>query len=439
MPTATTDSSAGEVQTGSPCVACRLMLPIEPAPISEEGEYWHCTQCDTRHHGVLLNNAPFEIAKNIRPSEQKKTPPQPKVEKTVRENDSVPLPAHGKVTCDYETEVSKQLDQQITRPGNLSIKTTGPAFLKQVKEHGVTPYDSATEQLFEKQYEESCDQVENLVVSLEKGHAMDLGQTQSITRDSLSQVAEDMDLFVKLGITVGEAQFVGKHNYHVAMLAASLGVTLGWDEKTILELGMGCLLHDIGMSRVPQEIRDSQKVLGAKEFAAVALHPLHTFEILEANTHIIPPLSRLVAYQIHERCDGSGYPRNRRAAAIHEAAKVAAVADVFVALVSQRPHRSPMMPHFAAVHLLHGVREGKFDSAAVRALLKTVSLYPIGSYLELKDGRIGRVLRAHREQYARPVVELWQPKDRKSESEIVDLAEHQQSKIRGPVVDVAGQ
>ena len=92
-----------------------------------------------------------------------------------------------------------------------------------------------------------------------------------------------------------------------------------------------------------------------------------------------------------------------------------------------------MMPHFALVHWLHGVREGKFDSNAVRALLKTVSLYPIGSFLELKDGRVGRVLRAHREQYARPVIELWQSDGAQPESEIFDLSEQEESLVRGPI------
>ena len=455
-----TELASTPTETGSPCVACRLPLPIIPAPVNEAGEFWHCVKCNTRHHGILLKKPPVAIAGNVRASKEvkqqvptttnkattnKATTNKAGTNKATTDKDGAktgskqpatptkPLPARTVAKCPVETETTKQLDQQVVRPGGLSITLSGPAFNSKVKQHGAQKYDKATEGNFVKQYSQSSDQVESMIASLEKGHAFDLGQTQAVNRESLSQIAEDMDLFVKLGINPPDRNYGGKHNYHVAMLAMSMGVTLGWDEKTLIELGIGCLLHDIGMSRVPEHIRNSDKILGPAEFAQIARHPLHTFDILEASTHSIPSLSRIVAYQIHERCNGKGYPRNRTADSIHEAAKVAAVADVFIALTSARPHRPAMLPHFAAVHMLLGVRDGEFDSKSVRALLKTTSLYPIGSFLELEDGRVGKVMRAHGDLYARPVVELWRPRDLGAEAEVVDLAEQEEAEILGPI------
>ena len=195
----------------------------------------------------------------------------------------------------------------------------------------------------------------------------------------------------------------------------------------------GCLLHDIGMLRVPDQMYDTGRVLNDGEFDEIVKHPLHTFELLAGEFERVPLASRMVAYQMHERCDGSGYPRNRRAETIHEAAKVAAVADVYVALVSSRPHRPALMPYHAVEHLLLGVKHGYFESRAVRALLKSVSLFPIGSYLALADGRLARVLRANGEQFARPIIEAWRPGELDGPPEIVDLAKASSVAIKGPL------
>ena len=66
-----------------------------------------------------------------------------------------------------------------------------------------------------------------------------------------------------------------------------------------------------------------------------------------------------------------------------------------------------MMPYYALERIIHGVKEGLYDGADVRALLKTVSLYPVGSFVTHTDGRIAKVIRTNGEQYARPVVLAW--------------------------------
>jgi HD-GYP domain-containing protein (c-di-GMP phosphodiesterase class II) len=283
------------------------------------------------------------------------------------------------------------------------------------------------------EYDESQLQVELLVETLEQGRSFDLEAPASITQDSLAQMSEDMDLFVRLGINPPEKDYRGKHSLHVAMLAASIGANMGWDDKTLVDLGVGCLLHDVGMIRVPDGLYNNDRILDADEFSEIARHPLHTFDLIAEHCPNMSLTSRMVAYQLHERCNGSGYPRNRQASMIHQAAKVAAVADVYVALVSPRRHRPALMPYYAVEHIIYGVKNGQFDSSVVRALLKSISLFPIGSYLNLSDQRVARVIRANLEHYGRPVVEIWLPDKLDQESEVVDLSENSQIIIQGPV------
>ena len=160
---------------------------------------------------------------------------------------------------------------------------------------------------------------------------------------------------------------------------------------------------------------------------------MHTFDLLQPVFDKVPAAARMVAYQMHERCNGSGYPRGRTGGHIHDLAKISAVADVFIALASPRPHRHGMRPYHAMVKLLHDVREGLFDGTVVRALLQTVSLFPLGSYVALSDGRTGKVIRSNGEQYTRPVVEFTSHNNPNMEPLLVDLSQETDLQVVGAV------
>ena len=419
----------------SPCVACRLPLPLRPKPAAEVGQYWVCVRCGTKHHGVLLDNAPRGIAGNVRPAD----PPQvAAVKQAQREHApqgvaSRALSSRGRVRCTQETPASREVDSAVASAANLSNQPIGPPFLNGVKSHAALPYDPIAMDRFNQHYDDSLQQVESFVRTLEQGRPLDLAVPEAITRDALVKATQDLDLFVRLGINPPAGDYPGRHSLHVAMLAAAVGANLGWDEKTLTELGVGCLLHDVGMLRVPKTCYDTDQVLDDGQFVEIVRHPLHTFDLLADNYSRVPLASRMVAFQIHERTNGSGYPRNRSSEMIHEAAKVAAVADVYVALVSPRPHRPALMPYYAMEHLLYEVKNGTFEGKAVRALLKTISLFPIGSYLALADGRVGRVIRANGEHYGRPIIEAWQEDQLDLGPVVVDLAQEPQTTIRGPL------
>jgi HD-GYP domain-containing protein (c-di-GMP phosphodiesterase class II) len=156
------------------------------------------------------------------------------------------------------------------------------------------------------------------------------------------------------------------------------------------------------------------------------------FELLETHLDHIPESAWMVAYQMHERCDGTGYPRQRKAEEIHLLARIASVADAFVALVAPRPHRSGLLSYYAIAKLLKDASAGKFDANVVRHLLQVVSLFPLGSYVELNDNRVGRVLRAS-ERYDRPVIELWDRGSIDPPGAIVDLSQEPNLRIMRPL------
>ncbi len=392
----------------------------------------------------MPSSAPVELKKNVRRhSDLSSLSPNTIRERIAKRSSSrgaakEGMAAHGPIDSEMQTPVSKRLDSALYDRRNLEIRNDGPPLNQQVVRFGSNPYDGEILQKTLETQGQSLAQLTHLIHALERGNSSDLPVVEDVTRRSLAMAIQDLDIFVRLGIHAPEGEYPVQHSLAVGMLAAAIGINLGWDANTVKDLGMGCIIHDLGMLRVSDKSFRVDRVLNDNQFEEISRHPFHTFELIESNLESIPLVSRMVAFQIHERCNGNGYPRRRTRMNIHPAARVAAIADVYVALVSHREHRPALMPYYAMLHLLHGVKEGHFESNAVRALLETVSLFPIGSHLELSDGRIGTVLRSNQSHYDRPVVELWRKGELDASSEIVDLLNEPNLSIRRPLPKLVG-
>jgi hypothetical protein len=147
----------------------------------------------------------------------------------------------------------------------------------------------------------------------------------------------------------------------------------------------------------------------------------------------VPNGSRMIVFQMHERMDGSGYPRQRKGIQIFPLSRIAMVADVFVALVSPRPHRPGLMPYQAMERIIKQAKDGLLDPKVVRGLLKTVSLFPITSFVVMSDGRVGKVIRSTGDTYTRPIVDLWQPSAVQELPETVDLTQTPDLEVKRPL------
>jgi HD-GYP domain-containing protein (c-di-GMP phosphodiesterase class II) len=235
---------------------------------------------------------------------------------------------------------------------------------------------------------------------------------------------------MRLSLHAIEGHYPSNQGLRSAMLAASIGGSMGYDQQTLQRLIIGCLLHDAGMQSLREISVASSRVFSSRDFSEIAAHPLHTFELVGRELDTVAPETRMVAYQMHERCDGQGYPRGRSAKRIHPLAKIAAVADAFVALVSPRPHRDGLMPYYAIEHIIRDTRAGQFDPAVTRGLLRSVSLFPVGSSIAIGGEMVGKVVRTNPELYDRPMVEIRLRSKPKADPVVVDLSSYGKLPIR---------
>jgi len=322
----------------------------------------------------------------------------------------------------YQAAQSAKRAEQVTEKSSSEFQgISTSSFVNQIKKQSATSYDHKTVGKIVESYQGSVTQVEDLFASLSDGATTDTAQMVNITGEALTDISVDLDVFVALGIKPASDKYPCKHSLQRAMLAMSMGTLLGLSQEELTELGVGCIIHDAGMLQLNPQLLNSDKVLNKVQFLEITKHPNLTFDMIKTLPNLTKG-SRMVAYQMHKRLNGSGYPRQRTAKQIHYLAKIAMVADVFVALISPRPHRQGLLPYEAMEHVLQGVQIGLYDPKAVRALLHTVSLFPIGSYVQMNDSRVGKVVRSNRDAYTTPVVELWLPGQDNAETNMVDLS-----------------
>ena len=328
--------------------------------------------------------------------------------------------------------------QQISIPTKHGLESVQDSYLNQVHKHGASAYDAGYVQQFTQGYQKTVDQVDKMFDLLIAKQVCELGPAALFTAESLVSISRDLDLFVALGIEPATDRYPFRHSTQTAMLAMAIGTMLGFNRDNLIELGVGALIHDAGMLYVKPELLESQHTLNRVQFVEITRHPMVTFELIR---HLpqMPNGAQMVAYQMHERYNGTGYPHRRHSRHIHQLARVAAIADVYQALVSPRPHRPGYLPYQAMETIVKGSSVGLYDPLAVRGLLHAIGLFPVGSFVELNDGRCGRVIRSNREAYTQPVVEIWNPSQQQiiaDNPQLVDLKNDGHLKVAKPLAQL---
>jgi HD-GYP domain-containing protein (c-di-GMP phosphodiesterase class II) len=171
----------------------------------------------------------------------------------------------------------------------------------------------------------------------------------------------------------------------------------------LLKLGLGLLIHDVGKLATPPDVLNKPGPLTEQEMDVMRTHP-------EAGIHLLrnagmSPLSMSVISDHHERLDGSGYPLGLVGTRVQEFPRIAAVADVYDAVTSDRVYKAAAPPH-VGVRLIREGSGTQFCPDVVRHFRSIVFPYPVGHEIQLPDGRVGVVAAVDPREPEIPVVRV---------------------------------
>ncbi len=221
--------------------------------------------------------------------------------------------------------------------------------------------------------------------------------------------------------TEGEG-FILPHSVNVGILAVHLGQETELAVSTLPQLCLAGFVHDVGSVQLPARLLTKADSLTPAEWDMMRSRPTRSYEMLRTLGGRYERIAE-IAYQVHERLDGSGYPRGLQGDEILPEARILGTVDFFESFAHPRPYKG-VVPGSAnhGIQLLMQMAE-KFGSSTLKALVGSIGLFPIGSYVRLSGGEVGRVVDVKSENPMRPQVEILLTAERRppTESRTLDL------------------
>lgn len=233
---------------------------------------------------------------------------------------------------------------------------------------------------------------------------IDITPLLKIIPGMVNSIQNNEDLFVLAIQKKRYASWLISHMVNVAIISVKLGIGLRLPDADLHELALSGFLHDIGMLKIPNKIIFKQGRLTDAEFEIVKRHPEHGLHYISHLKDTMPYLISAV-YQEHERYDGSGYPQGLKGNDISPFARIIGLADTFEALVHGRAYRDGFITQ-KAIQTIIQYRGKSFDPKILKAMINTISIFPVGSYVQLNTGEIAKVVSVNKQRPVRPVVEV---------------------------------
>jgi hypothetical protein len=251
----------------------------------------------------------------------------------------------------------------------------------------------------------TASEVESVTTGLAMGLSLDTPRALAVASSVVREVFASPFLPVACGVDALSSGLLRDHAAASAVIAVAAARASGATVDECTEIAACALLHDAAMSWVRDEYLEEKGPLPKAGRAAVKRHPLWAFRALSDADGLAASVA-LWALQVHERPDGSGYPLGLREREIAPPAALLAAVDVLCALLAPRPHRDELSGREAMDLCVRLAGEGQLSGGAVKALLRAVGLYPVGSAVLLSTGEVARVIAASAEEYDRPVVSV---------------------------------
>ena len=244
--------------------------------------------------------------------------------------------------------------------------------------------------------------VEALHEDVVDGEKLDTEAVAEVVERMMDSVSRHPDALVWFSNLKDRDEYTAIHSLNVCMLAVTLAAWIGNDARAIKEMGIGALLHDVGKLKVPLEVLNKPGKLTDEEFAIMKKHPEYGVEILK-NSPDLTQASLEIVRDHHERLNGRGYPAGRKGSEISYYSQIAAIADVYDAMTSDRVYQKGRTPA-EAIKLMISL-EGDFNDDLLRQFADYLGDYPVGSMVELNTGEVGFVIPSH-ERQEKPTVLL---------------------------------
>ncbi len=333
----------------------------------------------------------------------------------------------GDVSLEGEIITESNEEISVTPEGETKIASNVKEVLENSKTTAIGNSDHARMEMVQKVYDEYMNYIENLFTRYTTH--------REINQEELSETVQDLCVFIKdhrrymLRINpeaeVCKKNFLIIHTMRTTVLAIAIAMEMHLGLSKMIELGVSCVLHEIGMLRLPPQLYMTDKKLTPGEKLQITKHSIYGYTIVKDLN--FPIQVQLGVLEHHEKENGTGYPQKKTGDRISQNAKIISVASSYEAISSKRSYKNERSTFEAIVELMQN-KNHDYDVQIIKALLHTVSLYPIGSYVYLSNRKAAIVIDVNPSDPTCPVVQLLTEKDADDSNKII-TTNHTDTKI----------
>ncbi|MFN3680662.1 MAG: HD-GYP domain-containing protein [Nitrospira sp.] len=265
------------------------------------------------------------------------------------------------------------------------------------------------------------------------GRAINMEAVDRVVSDMAESVLRNLDALTSLSRLKRFDEYTFYHSVNTSLLAMALGRDLGFAKSELHQVGVGALLHDIGKTRIPNELLNKPARLEPDEMELMKQHVMRGVEILSETTGLSEVHTK-PALEHHERVDGTGYPFGRSKDGISRFGLIASIVDIYDAITSDRCYHRGRPSHDALQYLYLLSLKGHLDAGLVQRFIRIVGVYPVGSLVELNTGEVAVVCRVHREAPLAPRVIIVKSASNVLLSKPIECDLREEAKISGRTI-----
>ncbi|WP_028766763.1 HD-GYP domain-containing protein [Shewanella fidelis] len=268
---------------------------------------------------------------------------------------------------------------------------------------------------------EAKDLIHKVLSETFEGKAVEVQPFEVLADNMIESVMLDADALKCVSALRSKDAYLLEHSINVAFLLVTFGRYLNFDTDMLRQMAIGGILHDIGKIKINSKILNKPSKLTPEEFEHVKLHQTYAIEIME-ETKGLSQISKDISLMHHEKLDGNGYPRGLKGDEIPLHGRMSCIVDIFDALTATRCYKEAMSPA-AAFKILISLTPFHLDQKLVYEFIRCIGVYPVGSLVQLSDGRIGIVWEANGRDVLHPKVKCFYSVKKRcyTKVEIVDL------------------
>lgn len=268
---------------------------------------------------------------------------------------------------------------------------------------------------------------EKLFESAMQDEAVDIEQVETTTNDIIGSIFRNPDALLFMTRMKERDDYLFEHAINTSILMTAFASYLEYDEKLIQEMAIGAFMFDIGKILIPKSILNKTSKLTDDEFRQVQRHVEYSTKIIEGIPGI-SPVSIDVAATHHERLDGSGYPEGLKGDEIPTWGRMIAIVDTYDAMTANRKYQGACASVAAFRAMLDSPQH--FDNELVQQFIKCVGIYPVGSLVQLKSGRLGMIYESN-DDPLKPVVVVFYSVSQRAHTEVkrIDLKKYSGDEI----------